>query len=376
MADYSYVIRRIIGHNAVGELAAYNVRYEYALNGYGSFEFTVAMNDNMGDPANPTDPFVHTTPKRFIFCIERNGVLVYAGIIWSRQLDYVTREIHVAGNEWGSIYERQLWLDYDFDKATKLVLDDMLGAAGNLPLPAGGARQGSGGGLENNIQGFFDAASHLKVMAAITQIASSLTDGFEFRWKAEYDVNNRLLLYCVVGSPLGVEVAFPGTPQPGVSAPGGGGGNEAGRMQTWVEDEKDSPNIVYVYTNDGYEVEVINVLYAGTLDDPVNTYDAWTFSTDLFDYQVQQIALARYALLDGANGDNPTLKLSTATIVAPTNLTDFGVEGDYLLPAFLQRRESEFPTPEFRRIIGREVTIDSPSGLETLTLNMAFTTET
>lgn len=358
MADYKFVLYKIIGNTPAGELRCSDVEFSYALSGYGSFSFTVAMADDAAG-----DPFLLTTPKRFVWCVERDGALVYAGIVWSRTLDYNQRTITVQGNEWGSIYARQIVLDYGYDsKQVKLVLDDLLNAAGNLPLPAGGPRQGTGGGLDNPVTGYFAESSHLKIYATISQLAASATDGFEFRWSVDYSATGALQYRCVVGSPLG-------TTQPRLLdwyAPGGGA-----TFHTLTQDEADNPSNVYVYSSDGFRIARFLDGNPITADSPVATFDAWTYPVDMTDQQISDIASSRY--------DNLRVPISTTFdlspgIVSPTSLTAYGVEGDNV-PVTIQQTEASAPAlAAFRalRLVGRGVRIDN-DGQDTLTLSLAYT---
>lgn len=372
MPNYVYVVRQAVGNAIVSEVPAYDVHYEYALNGFGEFSFKVAMAESA---AGNFDPLAHTVPKRFVLCIERDGVLVFAGIMWSRVFDYTSREITVTGNEWGSIYDQHILGDVDYYGLTTLdALDHLLLAAavnptGNLagcsPV-LGVISQGSGGGLSHTIEAAFTEAQHMTVFGGINQLASSDTDGFEYRWASVYNAG-ALEHHCVVGSPLGSYTgAILDHSQPGGSVMAVGGA-VGGAISGLVVDQKSSPTQIHAYTYDGFIISTLFVSYF-PIDgnEPVFTEEGWTFSPDYSDNQVQEIAAGRFSQYS-ASTVAPVVSTYTVTIVSPISPSAYGVEGDTFL-LVLQGRASQFPGANQPRIVRRSVDIDPRSGMETLTI--------
>lgn len=96
MAAWTYRLHDLITNAALAELPLANVSLSRALNAVGAFDATLDLADAR---VAKTKPFAATLPARTALFADRNGVIVWAGIIWQRDYDSDRRTLHLAGAE-------------------------------------------------------------------------------------------------------------------------------------------------------------------------------------------------------------------------------------------------------------------------------------
>ncbi len=98
---YTYLFCDLVTDTVLAELPLAGVSYNYALNGIGTLRGVVPYNAE----TLPLDPETATTPGRTVVYVDRDGVLVWGGIVWTRQNTTGGRSIQAA--EFLSYYQHR-----------------------------------------------------------------------------------------------------------------------------------------------------------------------------------------------------------------------------------------------------------------------------
>ncbi|MFI6639943.1 hypothetical protein [Streptomyces sp. NPDC050504] len=78
---YTYLFCDLMTDTLLAELPMSGVTYGYTINGIGTLRGTVPFSDE----TLPLDPLNATTPARTAIYVDRDGVLVWGGILWTRE---------------------------------------------------------------------------------------------------------------------------------------------------------------------------------------------------------------------------------------------------------------------------------------------------
>lgn len=114
MANYRYLFTDLLSNTIVAELPLTGVTYSQTLNDAGSFSGHLMLSDLrtqqvMGTYASGevfTLDSDTATGKTGLY-VERDGIIVWGGIIWSRQYDSASQILSVSGREFESYYTRR-----------------------------------------------------------------------------------------------------------------------------------------------------------------------------------------------------------------------------------------------------------------------------
>lgn len=107
MADYRYLFHNLTTNALVAEIPLAGVTFEpQALNAAGPFDATVPALD-LATFAD-LDVLDATEPARRVLYVERDGRVVYAGIVWTRRYSSGDGRIAVAGSEPSSILRHRM----------------------------------------------------------------------------------------------------------------------------------------------------------------------------------------------------------------------------------------------------------------------------
>lgn len=105
MAQYTYNFVSLTTQTAVGALPLQGVSFNRPLNAAGTFQGAVPL----GDPGiGNDDPIGITTPSKVGLYVDRDGVLIWSGIVWSRTYDSASRLLSVHAAEFESYFARRL----------------------------------------------------------------------------------------------------------------------------------------------------------------------------------------------------------------------------------------------------------------------------
>ncbi|MEU6496453.1 MULTISPECIES: hypothetical protein [unclassified Streptomyces] len=98
---YTYLFCDLLTDQLLAELPLASVVYTQELNGIGTLRATIPYNDE----TLPLDPETASTPARTVVYVDRDGVLVWGGIVWTRE--QVTGGKSIQASEFLSYYQRR-----------------------------------------------------------------------------------------------------------------------------------------------------------------------------------------------------------------------------------------------------------------------------
>jgi len=114
MAAYRYLTTNLLTNTVIGELPLTGVTWGQALNQAGSFSGHMMLSDlsiqNVLGTYNASNTFTLdyvTTPSKTGLYVERDGVIVWGGVIWSRTYDSSSQTLSLAAREFESYLEHR-----------------------------------------------------------------------------------------------------------------------------------------------------------------------------------------------------------------------------------------------------------------------------
>lgn len=130
---YRYIIASVKDGTIRMEVPFSSVSWERKVNGAGSFSGTIAANPER----DVFDIYDSTLPGKYAIYIFRDGVLVWGGIIWTRDYDVTTKVLNVSALEFTSyLFHRIFWKTLYFDDGTsvKALLEGLISNTTNDEL--------------------------------------------------------------------------------------------------------------------------------------------------------------------------------------------------------------------------------------------------
>lgn len=135
--QYRYIFVDLLTDQAMIELQLTNVEFSRELNTPGSFRGDFLLGDNRWLFSNLT------TPGRSGLYVERNGSLVWGGIVWSRTYNGTSQTLTYEAREFTSYFEHRristdyettgLWGDDQYDIVRNLITTAFAESGGSLP---------------------------------------------------------------------------------------------------------------------------------------------------------------------------------------------------------------------------------------------------
>lgn len=183
-ATYTYLVADLRTNTILAELPLVNVSYEHALNTAGSFSASLKLGDKR---IAQLDSEATTTPTRTAIYVDRNGEIVWGGIIWSRNYSSENSTLQLGGLSFESFgAKHHIRPSADYAQVDQLsIARDLWFRMSNLP----GANIGVvlGTELSGRLRDRTYLGYELKpVLEAIEQL-SQVNDGFDWRIHAYYD---------------------------------------------------------------------------------------------------------------------------------------------------------------------------------------------
>ncbi|MEU6229992.1 hypothetical protein [Streptomyces sp. NPDC047042] len=124
---YTYLFCDLRTDQLLAELPLADVSYSYELNGVGTLSGTIPYSDE----TIPLDPETASTPGRTAVYVDRDGVLVWGGIVWTRQS--VTGGKAIQAAEFLSYYQHR-YVKKTLSTDTSLIIDTAYVDAGGQRL--------------------------------------------------------------------------------------------------------------------------------------------------------------------------------------------------------------------------------------------------
>ena len=133
---YNYIIASVKDGTFKTEVPFNNVSWERKINGSGSFSGSISADENQ----NHFSLYDYTLPGKYAIYVFRDGVLVWGGIIWTRDYDIITKQLNVTALEFTSyLFHRVFWKTLYFNDGTtvKALLEGLISATTNDQLDTG-----------------------------------------------------------------------------------------------------------------------------------------------------------------------------------------------------------------------------------------------
>lgn len=191
--SYRYLFADLVTNDILAELPLTNVQFTQVLNSPGSFSGEI-----LGSDARELayDIPTSTEPARTAIYVDRDGVLIWGGIIWLRTWDTDSQKFTFSAREFGSYFERRRITGDMMSSQQALVYlnEDQVFVAQDLMTLAQAV---TGGDIDvivpNNTSGvdvtrvYYDY-EFKDVWGAIKDLSNS-QDGFDFNIDVAYDSN-------------------------------------------------------------------------------------------------------------------------------------------------------------------------------------------
>ena len=189
---YRYLLVNIVSNTIIAELPFTSVGFTQQLNQAGSFQGHILLSGlNDGTVNSATYNVLEATiPAKTGIYVDRNGVLVWGGVIWGRTYDSTSQILTIQAREWISYFERRRITDnLSYTNIDQLVIAKSLiqwaqtEPYGNLGILYNTQGQTTSGVLIDRIYYSYEYKS---VFTAIQDL-SRQDDGFDFYIDVSYD---------------------------------------------------------------------------------------------------------------------------------------------------------------------------------------------
>lgn len=183
MATYRYLFTNTASNEILAELPLTGVSFTQALNSSGTLQGTLQIS-GLPASANATNA---TIPGKCSIYVDRDGVLVWGGVIWSREYSSSTQHITIAAQEFESYFDhRRITSTMGFTNQDQLLIARTLVnqaqavTGGNIGVQVGNETSGV---LVSRVFYSYELKS---VYQALLDLSRS-SDGFDFHIDAAYD---------------------------------------------------------------------------------------------------------------------------------------------------------------------------------------------
>ena len=191
--QYRYLFADLITNDILAEMPLTNVSFTQALNTPGSFSGSILGSDvrELG-----YDITGSTEPARTALYVDRDGVLIWGGIVWLRTWNSDTQHFDFSAREFGSYFERRRiagsFMGYDqalvYDNQDQLfVAQDLLTLAQAVPGGDIGVVVPTNTSGVDVTRVYYDY--ELKDVWGAIKDLSNQQDGFDFNIDVAYDAN-------------------------------------------------------------------------------------------------------------------------------------------------------------------------------------------
>jgi len=256
MSQYRYLFADLLTNTILAELPLTSVQFSQQLNSAGSFSATLQL---AGINAADLNVANATIPARTAVYVDRDGTLVWGGVLWNREYSSKSQTITLNAREFESYFERRR-----ITNDTVFFGTDQLVAAQTLVNNAQAATNGNIGinvGSETSgvtINRTFYGYEYKTVMAALQELSKSAT-GFDFNIYVYYDSNGNPAKLLRLGYPRYGRVYSATSPSvPVFELPG----NMVEYI--WPEDGTIAANYLYTLGAGSNPGRLISVAYDGS----------------------------------------------------------------------------------------------------------------
>jgi len=361
MAQYRYLFADLLTNTILAELPLTNVNFTQQLNTSGTFTGELLLSGINTTALNVSNA---TIPDRTALYVDRDGALVWGGIIWNRERTSANQTLKITAREFESYFERRritsdvVFSNTDQLTAVQSVVNTAQAATnGNIGVAVG--TETSGVLINRTVYGY-----EYKTVFSLIQDLSRSASGFDFNIYVYYDSNNNPAKLLRLGYPrYGRKYSATSTTVPVFELPG----NII--EYSFLEDGTTAANTIYALgagSNPG------KLLATGT--DGTKIAAGWPLLEDQSNYSdVSDSTL----LTNLANGQVAVVSYPPTTIkiaVSPNNDPIFGSYeiGD---DARVRILDDSFPTQldTTYRIVAYNVTVGENNSAEIVTVTLTNT---
>ena len=256
MANYRYLFADLLTNTILAELPLTKVQFSQQLNSAGTFSAELQLAGLQAANLNVANA---TIPGRTAIYVDRDGTLVWGGVLWNREYSSQSQSIRLNAGEFESYWNRRrITTDTVFSNT------DQLTAVQTIVTNANAATNGNIGiavGSETSgvlINRTFYGYEYKTVLAAIQDLSKSST-GFDFNIQVYYDSNGNPAKLLRLGYPRYGKIYSPTSPSvPVFELPG----NIV--EYTWPEDGSIAANYLYALGAGSNPGRLISTAYDGT----------------------------------------------------------------------------------------------------------------
>lgn len=184
---YRYLFVDLLSNTIIAELPLTGVAFTQQLNQAGTFQAHILLSGISADKYNVD---LATIPGHCGLYVDRDGVLVWGGVIWGRSYNSTEQKLHIMAQEWISYFaHRVVNQTVDFNQIDQLVIaktliqDAQSQPYGNIGVGYNSAGQTTSGVLVDRVYYNYE----LKNIFDAIQDLSRQEDGFDFDIEIEYD---------------------------------------------------------------------------------------------------------------------------------------------------------------------------------------------
>lgn len=188
---YRYLLGDLLTNEIVAELPLTGVGFTQQLNTFGTLSAHILLSGINADQYNVNDA---TVPGHNCIYVDRDGVLIWGGVIWSRSYNSTTQALNITAQEFLSYFgHRRISETTHFENIDQLVIaKTLIQDAQALPYGNIGVGYNSEGQTTSGI--LVDRTYYnyeLKTVFNAIQDLSRQSDGFDFHIDIAYDINGQ-----------------------------------------------------------------------------------------------------------------------------------------------------------------------------------------
>jgi len=188
---YRYLFVDLLSNTIIGELPLTGVSFTQQLNQPGTFQGHLLLSGINADKYNVE---LSTIPAHCGLYVDRDGILVWGGVIWGRSYNSISQTLTFSAQEWISYFDhRRVTQDVQFTNIDQLVIaktlieDAQTAPYGDIGVLYNSEGQTTSGVLVSQTYYYYEFKS---VFQAIQDL-SRQGDGFDFHIDVAYDINGQ-----------------------------------------------------------------------------------------------------------------------------------------------------------------------------------------
>jgi len=196
MSEYRYLFADLLTNQIKAELPLSGVTFGQELNTSGPFSGHLLLSGVNSYTLNVSDA---TQPGKTAIYVDRDGTIVWAGILWSREYSSSEQKITLSGREFESYFEhRRINFDYNLDQNSQdqlLVVRNLFntiqgstGSSTNIGVQVGTETSGV------NVTKYYNSYDLKPLTEAVYELSKSNT-GFDWNVDVSYDSSYNINKY-------------------------------------------------------------------------------------------------------------------------------------------------------------------------------------